>query len=66
MPLACQYYSELEVAAMRNTSVTLIENGKILYQGKVKTLSTQAGKEFLVTPEDERIPLDNVERVEKY
>lgn len=62
MPLACHYYSELEVAAMHRKEVTLIENGEVIYQGKVKTLTTQDGKEFLVTPEDEKIPLDNVEQ----
>ncbi|MBO1927139.1 hypothetical protein J3998_06075 [Thiomicrorhabdus sp. 6S2-11] len=63
MPLACQYYSELEVAAMHQKDVTLIEKGEVIYQGKVKTLTTKDGKEFLVTPEDKNIPLDNVEQV---
>jgi len=63
MQLACQYYSELENAAIRRQEVSLFKDGEIIYQGTVKTLSTQNGKEFLVTPEDTKIPLDGVEKV---
>ena len=64
MPIACQLYSELEIAAMRHQTVELKTATESLYSGKVKTLTVRESKEYLVTPEDELIPLDDVISVE--
>ncbi|WP_130538367.1 hypothetical protein [Thiomicrorhabdus indica] len=64
MPIACELYSQLELAAMRQTSILLYSNDTLVYQGKVIDLVCSQGEEYLVTPEKQNIPLKGANRIE--
>ncbi|QKI90169.1 Rho-binding antiterminator [Thiomicrorhabdus xiamenensis] len=64
MPIACDLYSQLELAAMRGQTVELYANNDLRYRGPISTLATEKGKEYLVTPEQQKIPLEEIDRIE--
>lgn len=64
MPIACELYSQLELAAMRQTSILLYSDDTLVYQGKFIDLGCSKGEEYLVTPEKQKIPLGGINRIE--
>lgn len=64
MPISCQNYDQLELAAMRQYEVALYHKQQLRYQGAIKTLKTHNGQEFLITPEGEEIPLEGIDQIQ--
>lgn len=64
MPLSCHLYDQLEIAAMKGLIIriefTLPQNGKTVYEGRIKDLQCHQGREYLVTPSDEKWWLEDV------
>lgn len=64
MPIACDLYSQLELAAMRKTLITLYRNETVIHHGMVKDLICINGEEFLVTESNQKILLTGANSLE--
>ena len=64
MPVSCDIYSQLELAAMRQTPVKLLQNNQCVYEGVIRDLQTQDGQEYFVTADNQKLPLEAIDCLE--
>lgn len=61
-PISCDYYDNLEIAAMRGVSVEIVytdaAGAEIIISEKIQTIQARKGEEFLITENGQEIRLD--------
>jgi len=69
MPISCDFYDQLELAAMRRQAVRLTfkdTEGKLShYEGLIADLKTDKGAEFLITENKKSLPLEGLIQIEQ-
>lgn len=63
-PISCDFYDELEIAAMRQTSAVIVYKSdageEVKISEKIKTIEARSGEEFLILNKGEEIRLDRL------
>lgn len=63
-PISCDFYDELEIAAMRQTNAVIVykseANEEVKITEKIKTIEARSGEEFLILSKGDEIRLDRL------